>query len=972
LYIDAVEDRKRGEIRVVERRNGKRYFADYPADYSFYVKATEGRGKFTSIYGDKLEKITPSSFEDFMKLKNAYGTTFESDGNKIFRTLESQYEGTPAPLPHVAFFDIEVDFDKTFGYSTPDDALNKITSISVYLDWLDQMICVAVPPKTLTVEEATVIADEVGNTLIVATEHELLQLFLTIVEDADILSGWNSDSYDIPYTLNRIAKVLGKQHLRDCCLWDIEPIKKTGTWGGREYNTYLLRGRVHLDYLQLYKKFTYEERPSFTLDSIAEYELGERKVPYEGNLDQLYNNDFKKFLEYNIQDTMILGKLDKKLKFLDLLVTIAHENSVTLDTAMGTVAMMDQVITKESHRRGMIAPDSSRTRAAMKEEKISDKAAGGWVAYRNPGLHKWVGSSDLASLYPSVIRALNMSPETLVGQVTTKYTDAEVTHYVETHTGQDAFAKWWNDRFSTLEMEYFFDEDTSMTFDVEFVDGMTKEMTGAQIRKFVFHDNTNLCITANGTIFRTDVEGIIPGLLTRWYKARQELQRIKGHFGTILDGKCPCPYAITNEDLTRKNDLYDFRLDDLMMALETEDEGSISKFFIEWGLTVVNNKIVPNKASQYTWKVAYAYWDKQQLVKKISLNSAYGGLLNKYMKFYDKRIGQSTTLTGRQITRHMTAKTNELLTGKYDHDGKCIIYNDTDSTYFSAWPEIKDAVENGELDWNKDIAIALYDQIGDEVSDTFPQFMLDTFNVPLETGKAINSKREIVAETGLFIKKKRYACLVYDKEGSRKDVNGSTGQIKAMGLDLRRSDTPPFIQDFLSEVLLDVLNGIEEFQVVEKITEFRKECHSLSPWKKGSPKAVNGLTDYIEKEEQFVVDRIEGRKAKKPSLPGHVRASKNWNLLRDQNNDKHTMPILDGQKVVVCDLKKGNANNMKSVAYPVDELHLPQWFTELPFDEDGMVTKILDKKLKNLLGVLKWDIAPKKTENTTFDTFFKW
>ena len=149
------------------------------------------------------------------------------------------------------------------------------------------------------------------NTFIFKSEKELLVTFLTIIEDADVLSGWNSEGFDIPYTTMRITKVLSKDDTRRLCLWNQLPKQRMFERFGAEQETYDLVGRVHMDYMQLYRKYTYEERHSYSLDAIGEYELDERKIAYEGTLDQLYNKDFPKFIDYNRQDTMLLAKLDK-------------------------------------------------------------------------------------------------------------------------------------------------------------------------------------------------------------------------------------------------------------------------------------------------------------------------------------------------------------------------------------------------------------------------------------------------------------------------------------------------------------------------------------------------------------------------------------------------------------------------------------------------------------------------------------
>jgi DNA polymerase elongation subunit (family B) len=352
-------------------------------------------------------------------------------------------------------------------------------------------------------------------------------------------------------------------------------------------------------------------------------------------------------------------------------------------------------------------------------------------------------------------------------------------------------------------------------------------------------------------------------------------------------------------------------------------------------------------------KIEEEYWDKRQLVKKINLNSLYGAILNPGCRFFDNRIGQSTTLTGRTIVKHMASKINEVICGEYDYKGKSVIYGDTDSCYFSAYTTLKTEIEKGNIPWTKENIVQLYDQIADEVNSSFPSMMLDRFHCPKTRGDIIKAGREIVATRGLFITKKRYAVLYYDKEGKRSDVDGKPGKIKAMGLDLKRSDTPVVIQDFLSEVLTMVLNNGTKESVLEHITNFRTEFKTRPGWEKGSPKRANKISEYHDKE----------KKAGKTNMPGHVRASLNWNTLKRMMDDKYSMNITDGAKVIVCKVKD-NPMGYTSVAYPVDELRLPQWFKDLPFNDAEMENSVIDEKLDNLIGVLEWDISSTRSDNT--------
>ena len=150
-----------------------------------------------------------------------------------------------------------------------------------------------------------------------------------------------------------------------------------------------------------------------------------------------------------------------------------------------------------------------------------------------------------------------------------------------------------------------------------------------------------------------------------------------------------------------------------------------------------------------------------------------------------------------------------------------ILVHNTDSCYFTAYPVLQKEIEAGTMSWSKEIAVQLYNSIADQVNDSFPGFMEQAFHVPREMGTVIKGGREIVASKGLFITKKRYAVLYYDKENKRVDTHGSPGKVKAMGLDLKRSDTPKVIQEFLSKILNEVLIGTSREEIIEKIREFK-------------------------------------------------------------------------------------------------------------------------------------------------------
>jgi len=897
-YVDAIYDSSKERIYVVERTpDGKREYKEYPVNYVFYYP--DHKGKYRSIYGDKLSRFSTRKKQDFEKEKRIHvgKKLYESDINPVFRCLSDNYLDVEPPRLHTCFFDIEADFDLERGYAPTDDPFNRVTAITLYLDWLDQIITLALPPSSMTMETANDLTKEFENCLLFESEVEMFEMFFALIEDADVITGWNSEVYDIPYCVNRVTRIMSKDDTRKFCLLDQLPRMRKYERFGKEETTYDLVGRIHMDYLQLYKKYNYESRHSYSLDYIGEMEVDEKKTPYEGSLHQLYNQDFKKFIEYNRQDTMLMVKIHNKLKFLDLANALAHENTVLLPTVMGSVAMIEMAIYNEAHARGFVVPDKNRS---AEEEQ---PAAGAYVATPIKGIHEWVGAVDINSLYPSTIRALNMAPETIIGQVRQTLTDKYIQEKavklaknkrkkrnsddIDVVTG----AILWEGLFGSLEYTAIMNQERGTILTIDYEDGTSEEKSAAEIWKMIFDSNNPWMLSANGTIFTYEKEGVIPGLLSRWYTERKSIQKqAKEAYGTGM----------------------------------------------------------------------YEYYDKRQLVRKILLNSAYGALLNAHCRYYDRRIGQSVTLTGRQIVKHMMSQINEIITDQYQHDGDAIIYGDTDSCYFTIYPMIKEQVEKGEINWSKEACIKLYDNIADEVNDSFPAFMERAFHCPRKNGAIIKAGRELIGDRALFIAKKRYAINIFDHEGKRQDI-GKSGKIKAMGLDLKRADTPKYVQNFLMEVLGMTLAGHERDEIVEKIRNFKKWLSEQDSWTKGSPKSVNKLTYYHEQEIKS--------KTGKANMPGHVRGALNYNYLRKMNGDNYSQKIVDGMKVVVCSLKP-NPLGFTSIAYPTDELRLPEWFKKLPFDDVDMEEKLVDKKIDNLLGVLNWQINEDIMTNSSVNDLF--
>lgn len=989
-YVDAIYNKNNDEVQVVERVNGVRVYKTYPANYTFYYD-DKYNGKYLNMWGEPVSKFSTSSHKMFEReLRTQSGKKiYESDIKPVVRCLEDNYLGVEAPELNIGFFDIEVDFDPKRGFASPWDPYSAVTAVSVYLTSQQQMVTLVLKPNLpendkdyLTWEAAEAITNSIENCILCNDEEELMNMFLDLIEDCDVLSGWNSKGFDIPYMVNRIERILGKDYSKRLCLWGQRPRKKKYIQFKKEQYTYELSGRIHLDYLELYKKHNPQELHSYRLDYVGEIEVKENKIPYEGSLDNLYKRDFKKFIEYNRQDTLLLYKIDLKKRFIELANQIAHTNTVLIPTTMGSVALIEQAIINEAHSRGMCVPkrkdmdweiddsdeedgdstegDDGRSSTFVEKRPV----VGAYVAKPVVGIAREIACCDINSLYPSALRALNMGPETLVGQIRLDRTNALIdSRLAQGIPGPEC----WEGLFATLEYDIVNTRSTEV-LTVDFEDGNSIQITGADLYDYIYLQGNPYCISANGTIFRTDVEAIIPGLLGKWYSQRKQMQFKETVFSEASAESKGFEIKTLEHGLE-----YDApaKLSELPEYVRTKNNDALAELVSQGMIRINDNKVFLEEVAKKEAKGYEMFWNQRQQARKILLNSLYGALLNEGCRFYDARIGQSVTLTGRSITKHMSSKANEIITGSYDVYGDSILYNDTDSVYFTAVKMLESDDELKATLNNREAMIQLYDNIGQEINSSFPPFMDMAFNTGLERGAIIKAGRELIASRGLFITKKRYALLMYDKDGVRQDVNGKPGKIKAVGLDLKRADTPKIMQEFLEQTITRLLDGRTKEEIIQDIKEFRVTFRDLDGWLKGTPKKVNGITNFVELLNAGSGQEIMKAGTKtKVRVPGHVQAAINWNKLRDMYSDKYSMEITDGQKVIVCKLKP-NALKMDSVAYPFDEPHLPQWFKDLPFHHDEMENTIIDKKVENLIGVLNWDLRDTKID-TTFNDLFTW
>ena len=293
------------------------------------------------------------------------------------------------------------------------------------------------------------------------TEREMLMHFIDwwVKNTPDILTGWNVNLYDVPYICRRVKRILGSKWMNSISPWNRANEREVYVQGRKNY-AYDISGVNILDYLDLYRKFTYTNQESYRLDHIASVELGQRKVDHSEyeNFRDFYTNDWQKFIEYNIQDTELIDRLEEKMKLLDLAITMSYDAKVNFEDVYSQVRMWDTMIYNYLTDRKIVVPPK---KGAKKDEKY----AGAYVKEPIPGKYDWVVSFDLNSLYPHLIMQYNISPETL-----------------------------WETRHPSASVDRILNEEIVIEDDV--------------------------CVCANGAEYRKDIQGFLPQMMDKIYNER--------------------------------------------------------------------------------------------------------------------------------------------------------------------------------------------------------------------------------------------------------------------------------------------------------------------------------------------------------------------------------------------------------------------------------------------------------------------
>ena len=445
-------------VRGVE--NGRRYETRDEFYPTLFVKSKK-ETKYRTLSGEHVEEIQPGTIRECKEFYKKYEGVdgFEIYGNDryIYQYISENYpeDEVKFDISKIKLVTIDIEVSSEQGFPDVESCVEEILAITIQNYSTKEIITWGVKPFVNKQENVTYHH--------CPSEHELLSHFINywMVDVPDVITGWNCNLYDIPYICKRLRRVLGEKLMKRFSPWGLVSEGETYI-NGRKFTTFDVGGVTVLDYLDLYKKFTYKAQESYRLDYIASVELGQKKLDHSefDTFKDFYTKGWQKFIEYNIVDVELVDRLEDKMKLIELALTMAYDAKVNYNDVFYQVRMWDNIIYNYLKKRDIVIPPKIRS-------DKNERYAGAYVKEPIPGKYDWVVSFDLNSLYPHLIMQYNISPETLL-----------------------------DERHPTATVDRILKEE--VTFEM-------------------YKDNA---VCANGAMYRKDVRGFLPELMEKMYGDR--------------------------------------------------------------------------------------------------------------------------------------------------------------------------------------------------------------------------------------------------------------------------------------------------------------------------------------------------------------------------------------------------------------------------------------------------------------------
>ena len=456
-------------------RDGQEFRSKIKYSPTLYIQSAKQTG-YTDIYGNSLK---PLQFDTMVEARNFVKQNEETNLKVYgFPFYNSQYCIETYPnsendwkREEIRVFTIDIEVSSEEGFPEPDESKYPITAICVHDSLRDKFITFGNGDWS---KNESVLPEELVDKVFYVpcnSERQILEFFLKYWCDnyPQIVTGWNTQTFDMPYIHNRMVK-LGFD-VKKLSPWSITRLREFPTKQGTQQRVEIV-GVDDIDYLDRYKKNSVQE--SYRLDHIATVELGEKKLDYEeaGTLHRLFFDDFNKFIDYNIQDTNLVKRLDDKMGLIDVQIAVAYKAGINYEDVSGVVKTWDALINREMAVENKIPPST------FPKYSLTEAIPGGYVKPPQVGKHGWVASFDLNSLYPHLIMQYNISPETIMDKL-----------------------QVWPD----------ISEDKRMR---DFLHNKSYKNPG------------DFAVAASGWVFKKDHEGMIPRAMRKLYSERKKIQGV--------------------------------------------------------------------------------------------------------------------------------------------------------------------------------------------------------------------------------------------------------------------------------------------------------------------------------------------------------------------------------------------------------------------------------------------------------------